>query len=391
VDVSQGTRAPLPAGIEPIGWLAGGRLLAYAFDRQGAGLAVLRPPFATVRVTARGSGAGSACFNGIGFGGALPDGRIVMTSGRGSQSPSDLWTVAVAGGPPRRLAGSPRTWEGSPSRSPGGDLLLFQRGDVLTHGGSCQGPLEPVLWVARADGSRARPLSRAPSEYGWEDTMAAWSSDGRRVAYLHQSLGGSEEDGVYVVDLAGGPPTRVAGRAGWPSWSPEGRELVLETEGGIEVVTADGRERRSLGAGRMPSWSPDGSAIALLRGRTVWTVEPDGGGVARKVVLAAWYPGGLARAVPYRWSPDGSRLALADERGIVVVRRDGGARRILAKRGAREVAWSPEGDRLAFTAVVGRIGRAERTELFVVGANGGAPVRLTRDLADVTGPAWASR
>jgi Tol biopolymer transport system component len=104
---------------------------------------------------------------------------------------------------------------------------------------------------------------------------------------------------------------------------------------------------------------------------------------------AGWRAGGFDRARRYVWSPDGGSLALADGRGISVAGRTGGVRRVVVRRGVREVAWSPAGDRLAFTAVVGRIGRGERTELFVVGANGGAPVRLTRDLADVTGPAWA--
>jgi Tol biopolymer transport system component len=96
--------------------------------------------------------------------------------------------------------------------------------------------------------------------------------------------------------------------------------------------------------------------------------------------------------MPYRWSPDGTRLAVVDDRGLHVVRRGGGSRLIVGRRGVREASWSPGGDRLAFTATVGRIGgwnaSVDRTELVVVGANGGSPVRLTHDLADVTGPAW---
>jgi dipeptidyl aminopeptidase/acylaminoacyl peptidase len=82
------------------------------------------------------------------------------------------------------------------------------------------------------------------------------------------------------------------------------------------------------------------------------------------------------------FSPDGRRLAFADLHGVYIARPDGSRRRALTRRfGYRNVAWSRQGDKLAFT----RMGRS----LFVVGARGGSPRRLFSASVDVSDLAWA--
>lgn len=369
-------------------WLADGRLLVFVVDGGGGvgGLAVLRSPADRPRVTTRLPRDVSPCPSWTRVAASLPDGRVVASVGQRGLGQADLWTIPVSGGAPSRLLGRPADWESSPTWSPGGESLVFQRGEILTNAGSCLGTMEPTLWIAGPDGSGARQLTRKPEIGGFGDWDPAWSPDGRRLAYRES------EKGVYVVDAAGGSPALVAGGAAWPSWSPDGAELAVAAEDGVAIVASDGSARRRIAPGGMPAWSPDGSVVAFFDAGALWTVAPDGGRHRHLLALALGLEPSMG-TLPYRWSPDGTRLAVVDDRGLHVVHREGGSRLIVGRRGVREVSWSPAGDRIAFTATVGRVGGGpssgvERTELFVVGANGGAPTQLTHDLADISGPAW---
>ena len=86
------------------------------------------------------------------------------------------------------------------------------------------------------------------------------------------------------------------------------------------------------------------------------------------------------------------RLALADQRGVLVVDRVTGTVHLIAAAGVVGVEWSPDGRRLSFARLVGRYSRpspySDRTELYVVPADGGDPQRLTRDLANVSSASW---
>lgn len=94
---------------------------------------------------------------------------------------------------------------------------------------------------------------------------------------------------------------------------------------------------------------------------------------------------------PYEpaFSPDGSRVAYRIDDQLAVADVDGTDLRLLAQVTARDSqpAWSPDGDSLVFTGRPGPIGTA--TNLYLVGADGTAPRRLT--LRGGHSPAWSSR
>ena len=76
------------------------------------------------------------------------------------------------------------------------------------------------------------------------------------------------EDEVYTVRLDGTDRRLVVDdyRANQVSWSPDGAELLLASDGGVHVVGADGSGLRALGPSDLrvknAIWSPDGSTIA---------------------------------------------------------------------------------------------------------------------------------
>jgi Tol biopolymer transport system component len=103
------------------------------------------------------------------------------------------------------------------------------------------------------------------------------------------------------------------------------------------------------------------------------------------------------------WSPDGQRIAYTLTRldsqhhfrpSLHIVDADGRAPRLLAADAA-DPAWSPDGGRVAFSSVRDRNGERcwdqcfYHGELYVMDADGGDPVRLTGNRGDDASPSWS--
>ena len=118
-----------------------------------------------------------------------------------------------------------------------------------------------------------------------------------------------------------------------PSWSPNGREIVVAygrfvyptdrggTSHGLQVIDAGSGAKRVLAKdadAMQPSWSPHGTRIAFwgLRGssgqRDLWTIAADGSDAATGGTTVTddppldWSP---------TWSPDGRHLYFSSTRG----------------------------------------------------------------------------
>lgn len=193
-----------------------------------------------------------------------PDGtRILFTAyfNRGTaDQTSFLMTVPADGGaavPLIRLS-DPRYYIGNPRWSPDGRQIAF-----VVAGPSDGGE----IYVADADGTNARRLLSHP---GWDDIDPAWSPSGTHIAFASGTFAGSTgqtRHDIWLLDVALGVAGTVIVDESLdlrrPSWSPDGRRLVLDARApagpaGYALHTAPalgGELGPPLGDGAEPDWS----------------------------------------------------------------------------------------------------------------------------------------
>ena len=163
------------------------------------------------------------------------------------------------------------------------------------------------------------------------------SPDGKRVAWNVSYPGG-----VRLADARTGHPVANFARVATEkikyspilalAWSPDGRELALIGPSDVWIVDAtDGRLRRS--------WSKPKSAVT----RAVWS--PDGRSLALCYSHVNWpYPARLGATtpvtLPFLWVHDARNGQLLQQREQNVGPMD--------PQGATNLAWSPDGKRLAW-------------------------------------------
>ncbi len=197
-----------------------------------------------------------------------PDGaHILFTSTRGGET--GVWRMAVDGSAPERICdGDQAEW------SPDGKKMAFRRS-------------EAVLVRDLETGAEKR---LTPED--WPHCSGpAWSPDGKTIAFACRWDAGNA---VYTVPADGGQPTEVYGEKGAcePHWSPDGTQLVYETETHICTIKPDGTDNRLItyfgGVQHYARWSPDGQQLIFCQGpseRGPWELYaiPAPGGTPRKV------------------------------------------------------------------------------------------------------------
>ena len=263
--------------------------------------------------------------------------------------------------------------------SPQGTELIFA---YYSEKNSTLGPRDGPLYLVRPDGSGLTALTdcRWPNCH---DYSAAWSPDGRRIAFVRR--GGQDGAGVvYVVGSDGSNLVPISSRGVAPvrpTWSPGGSRIAYVADYGrgrtrIEVAAADGTGHSILVDGSpagdpyYPSWSPSGDKLAYSNRSGIWVVGTDGArsrpspqveratrlvtgrhssrrgdlfrsrrhgsGWNGRIVLAAGRCWGVV------WSPSGNMLAFSTAHQMVVVSADGSDRRTLTGSGVSMIAWQAD-------------------------------------------------
>jgi Tol biopolymer transport system component len=242
-------------------------------------------------------------------------------------------------------------------------------------------------------GSRVAPATQ-PAVTPSDPTSA---QEGGQAGGITYGLWDPELDDyrVWVAAEDGSDPRLLVDGASFMSdWSPDGRQIVYEDRGSLQVVDADGTDRHellsSLGVQWIPEWSPTGEWIAFegsreplpddaggqFDRRTVWVIAPDGTGL-REVLPGVF-------GVEPVFSPDGRRIAFGHvtkegswttaEQAVEIVNLDGSGRRqvVPPRAGLQHIDWSVD-DWLVFNiegVPPGETGPPDQGTIFAVRPDG---------------------
>ena len=212
------------------------------------------------------------------------------------------------------------------------------------------------------------------------------------------------------------PLTALPGMVRYPSFSPDGNQLVF-TWNGRQEDNAD-LYVQQIGAGEplritkdaapdtAPVWSPDGRTVAFLRLRPdgpaeLRTIAPLGGTERR---IAEIQPRGFLREMTLDWCPDSTCVIVTDHSGpspsdpgaLFVVSLDSGQKRQLTTPpkdllGDTDPAISPDGKWIVFRRDLAPYsGRLQIASLGPGLTSTGEPRPLTTILITAYGPRWIS-
>ena len=219
----------------------------------------------------------------------------------------------------------------APALSPDGKQIAF-----LSNGNFFRGEVFIDLWLGDAEtGKRMKRLVKSTTDPDFEElqlvaSQSAFSPDGKLLAFTALRNG---KDVLYLLDVRRRKTIKrfdldLEGVIG-PSWSPDGRQLVLSgNTGGITdlyVVDRDGKNLRRLTNDKhgdlQPQWSPDGRYIAFASDRgpdadfsllaiPKWRISVYDLESGRVDVL----PGQGGLNINPMWAPDGKSIAFVSDR-----------------------------------------------------------------------------
>jgi TolB protein len=196
------------------------------------------------------------------------------------------------------------------------------------------------------------------------DRDAAWSADGRKLAFMSERDGNAE---IYVMNADGSGQTRLTNDPGFdadPTFSPDGRIAFNSTRDGgnpeLYVMDGDGRNQTRLtfdpATDRQADWAPDGQYIAFESNRSgnfdLYAVKPNGGGLTQ----LTFDPETDAEA---SWAPDNTRIAYTsgpDGAAAVFTLVPGTPGRTPLATGLSDPhfpAWAPDGRQIAVSTQFG--------------------------------------
>jgi Tol biopolymer transport system component len=203
---------------------------------------------------------------GSGFPAVSPDGRVIAVSERTPESDrSSLVLWDTNGTNPRRIYHDAKTVMGL-QWSADGQRIAFGAGGFFD-----ERKTEPArIMTIRADGSEARSVTSGTGNAGFP----SWSPDGSQIVYRFWTEGSAQ--GLRIVNVAtGAVRTLTTEYDTLPAWSPKGDVIAfnryakdprfLYDEFDIYTIRPDGTGLRRLtdseGNDAHPEWSPDGRYI----------------------------------------------------------------------------------------------------------------------------------
>ncbi|RRN55304.1 hypothetical protein EIM48_11120 [Pseudoxanthomonas sp. SGNA-20] len=320
----------------------------------------------------------------------LPDGRGLLYA-RVDADGLAVMRVAALGGASTRVLADPQVQAvRGMAISPDGRWLAYAAR------AAADAPYRIVL--AAIDGSERRVLTEPPGGT-LGDLDPRFAPDGSYLVFVRATNEVTRD--LYRTGLDGGAATRLTfdnRKLNGVAWSPDGRRLLFtSTRSGMYALWSaapDGSDLRQLALGnevvQQPATAAGVEAIVFEH----WAHRSQ----LRLVDLESRSPvdaGPFLRSTRWdsspAWSPDGQRIAFSSNRGgphaIWVSRSDGREAVQVAGFGGAFIdnpAWSPDGRWIAFDA-----SPDGTSAIYLVAPDGGPPRRVTTGARDARHPAWS--